>query len=930
MRDNVSETTPLAGSKRQASQSPPPGKSQGNNTVAAAGDNVVNEATAGHADTDITSPTKKLRLDVDNSAAVDQPAPAEEDGPSSAVPFPESSENPAAAPHLAVDNVPGLSPAIPMMFDAGMPTAPVHYDPESAVPVAEGSENPAAVPQLPVDNIPSLSPAIPMLLDAGMATPAAVNQPAPAEDGPSSFVLAENPAVFPQLPVDNISSASPTVPMMVDAGATGNQPVPAEYSLSSAVSVPDSSENPAAVPQLPVDNIGSFFPTMPMNQPSPDGDGFPSAVLGPESSENTGAVPQPPFDLPANDISSDFPAIPMHFDAETAMPIDPALSQPVPSEYRFPSTVSVAESAEFPIPLPLQMPGNSFGSLFPSIPVLIDAGASTGRVWCPTNASGEFDPHWKEWPRNWNHPGNPGEGNVEPLDLHLPDSALPARLHRQFRSLAAQGTLFSSTINSLNAVTQLIDDCYDIEEEARNMQIPKCLLTQPCPAHAPPTNNTNPFMGVDLAEEPEQLRASLGDAIKKVSVPLAEGVKVPKALPRTIVGGEKFQRDTAGRGVLLISREWMEQTRTPMEDVPWFPWDKKRKWKGKAKDIQPVAKPAGGADANGEGVGLAGDRVKAETAGAGDNADKEISGKEGSSAGDSIKARICGPVFVEDGDNCDPNTEIEAQVEQDPAVNPGDTEASVGMTATDIDRTKDEEEVAGVENDTATAAMEIDNNNTAAPINRDTDQSEPVAGHATAAGENRQPASSGNGPRRRVSRFAYPEEAEDEDEGYGHSLRDGLSSTDRGAIGDYRRNNTHWDQAQETDWSRRGTDPADFSCPLTVSVARALENRQRAKTSELPANTDNGQLGDDRNDEDGVDLLQLPELSPRSPFSAPGMAASQAEMAATAQPNTGSPDPTLGKTQSAPVASNGASHPSSSGKKHDFGLDPALPGSDQQ
>jgi hypothetical protein len=43
-------------------------------------------------------------------------------------------------------------------------------------------------------------------------------------------------------------------------------------------------------------------------------------------------------------------------------------------------------------------------SLFPSVPLCIDAGALTGRIWCPVNMRNEPDPHWKEFPRNWSHP----------------------------------------------------------------------------------------------------------------------------------------------------------------------------------------------------------------------------------------------------------------------------------------------------------------------------------------------------------------------------------------------------------------------------------------------------------------------------------------------------------------------------------------------
>jgi hypothetical protein len=67
------------------------------------------------------------------------------------------------------------------------------------------------------------------------------------------------------------------------------------------------------------------------------------------------------------------------------------------------TTTSTAPPAPSSI-RPEESPAPSTGGLFPSVPLCIDAGALTGRIWCPVNMRNEPDPHWKEFPRNWSHP----------------------------------------------------------------------------------------------------------------------------------------------------------------------------------------------------------------------------------------------------------------------------------------------------------------------------------------------------------------------------------------------------------------------------------------------------------------------------------------------------------------------------------------------
>jgi hypothetical protein len=67
------------------------------------------------------------------------------------------------------------------------------------------------------------------------------------------------------------------------------------------------------------------------------------------------------------------------------------------------ATTFSASPASSPL-RPEETPAPLTDNLFPSVPLCIDAGALTGRIWCPVNMRNEPDPHWKEFPRNWSHP----------------------------------------------------------------------------------------------------------------------------------------------------------------------------------------------------------------------------------------------------------------------------------------------------------------------------------------------------------------------------------------------------------------------------------------------------------------------------------------------------------------------------------------------
>ncbi|KAL1859824.1 hypothetical protein VTK73DRAFT_7444 [Phialemonium thermophilum] len=90
--------------------------------------------------------------------------------------------------------------------------------------------------------------------------------------------------------------------------------------------------------------------------------------------------------------------------------------------------------------------------------------AHSGRVFVPGAPGQGTGGNWVFWPH---HPGNlpypPGQGTVDPLDLHPGDPALPTSLQNHLLTLARQGTLCSTMIAHLNMA---IEETEAQDEEA--------------------------------------------------------------------------------------------------------------------------------------------------------------------------------------------------------------------------------------------------------------------------------------------------------------------------------------------------------------------------------------------------------------------------------------------------------------------------------
>jgi hypothetical protein len=381
-------------------------------------------------------------------------------------------------------------------------------------------------------------------------------------------------------------------------------------------------------------------------------------------------------------------------------------------------------------------------------------------------------------------------------------------------------------------------------------------------------------------------------------------LKVPKAVRKTIVGGEKFERDPRS-GALLITKEWMAQTRGPKKNVAWFPWEKKTrmdKGKGKAKEVEPVVDAADASHPTQNEPPTPGclfsdpadDHMEVDVADTEEHADKEVMGAEAISVLDRVEASICGPVSVEDWAALQSDTEVdtqaeyvdfaaemEARMEQDAEA----TEAGPNTAAVDVDMAYGEEKVAaGDENITAITAMEIDNDDTAAE-------------HAATADENQHSASSPNRPRRKISRYAYKSDSDHEDE---ESVidPDPVSPSAAGSEGEASI------PRAEVEVEELGQGPSD-------GIKEDDDNTMNVDNAQQPLDA----AYDD--DDDEVMLLKIPSSPPRE------VAPNQAETAAAAaQPAESVPS----NAQSGAVASNDSSHSSSRGAKYrNFGLRFAMP-----
>ncbi|KAK4151276.1 hypothetical protein C8A00DRAFT_36063 [Chaetomidium leptoderma] len=195
-------------------------------------------------------------------------------------------------------------------------------------------------------------------------------------------------------------------------------------------------------------------------------------------------------------------------------------------------------------------------ALFPSVPLCYDSDAVTGRVWCPLNMRNEFDPHWKEWPKNWNHPKIPGEGTCDMSDVLGHDSAAPEMVHECIASHASKGTLFSATMENLAAATATIDECgYDPVNDPLEIKISKSHLQQlQSQPFLFPATGTNPFTGARLPRFGDMCLNSLYRPSSQPN-PLPPGVDVPPVLPSTNFRGAKFIKEN---NILRIPKEWWQ------------------------------------------------------------------------------------------------------------------------------------------------------------------------------------------------------------------------------------------------------------------------------------------------------------------------------------------------------------------------------------
>jgi hypothetical protein len=238
-----------------------------------------------------------------------------------------------------------------------------------------------------------------MLLDPETAALAAVgNQPVPAEVGPQS---AENQVAAPQQQEDfHLLNPAPIV-------AASDEPEPAAEDEPSA-QMPNPENSDGTVPDVEPfdDQVRGMMDEMLENYPL-------DPLAAAASNQPGGAAEDPATVPPQNDIANDFMInFVMVEDGAAALSNFPALDEDDLADYGFQATIGgtasiAAESADnpvFPFLWPQQTPASHINDLFPVIPVMVDPGANTARVWCPTNMGGMIDPHWKEMPRNWNHP----------------------------------------------------------------------------------------------------------------------------------------------------------------------------------------------------------------------------------------------------------------------------------------------------------------------------------------------------------------------------------------------------------------------------------------------------------------------------------------------------------------------------------------------
>ncbi|KAK4098366.1 hypothetical protein N658DRAFT_526277 [Parathielavia hyrcaniae] len=193
-----------------------------------------------------------------------------------------------------------------------------------------------------------------------------------------------------------------------------------------------------------------------------------------------------------------------------------------------------------------------FQPLFKQTMLCFDDNLRPGRIWTPVNLRGDPDPHWREVPHNPAHPPVPGEGTCHPAALTHPDTSLPSLIHTHHARLAAQGSLFETTISNRNWAASLINSCRGSESDADDANAAPATAASDLKLRMPrrslrqrqrpgyfvfPATRTDPFVGA-------RLPASYGDAGEETMMidllrprgglgllDLGEGVDVPAALP---------------------------------------------------------------------------------------------------------------------------------------------------------------------------------------------------------------------------------------------------------------------------------------------------------------------------------------------------------------------------------------------------------------
>jgi hypothetical protein len=125
-------------------------------------------------------------------------------------------------------------------------------------------------------------------------------------------------------------------------------------------------------------------------------------------------------------------------------------------------------------------------------------------------------------------------------------------IHEFNLSQARDGTLFSSTVETLNWITTASTAHY-VDARPQTPMAPQQQL--PARPFRFPRSGMNPFVGARLPAAWGRI-SDLVNASQEPN-PLAEGIVVPPTLPRSICDGTEFSRD-GDTNTLRVSKEWWE------------------------------------------------------------------------------------------------------------------------------------------------------------------------------------------------------------------------------------------------------------------------------------------------------------------------------------------------------------------------------------